>query len=141
MWDPDPGFAHATLFLPIGKKPNPTIAGAAAARNSLRRRAYPALCEALAVVGRPLLLSRAEDMTAQTATRSCLVLAPHPDDETLGCGATIMRKLAAGTPVQVIIAADGNWYRSSKLSVDAVNEIREEEARRACAILGLPYEN
>jgi LmbE family N-acetylglucosaminyl deacetylase len=69
------------------------------------------------------------------------VLAPHPDDETLGCGATIMRKLAAGTPVQVIIAADGNWCRSGKLSVDAVNEIREEEARRACAILGLPCEN
>ena len=109
--------------------------------NVLFQRAYPAFCEGLAVVGRPLLLSRAEDVTSQTATRSCLVLAPHPDDETLGCGATIMRKLAAGTPVQVIIAADGNWYRSSKLSVDAVNEIREEEARRACAILGLPYEN
>ena len=110
-------------------------------RNLLLQRAYPAFCEGLAVVGRPLLLSRAEDVTSQTATRSCLVLAPHPDDETLGCGATIMRKLAAGTPVQVIIAADGNWYRSSKLSVDAVNEIREEEARRACAILGLPCEN
>jgi LmbE family N-acetylglucosaminyl deacetylase len=80
-------------------------------------------------------------MTAQTATRSCLVLAPHPDDETLGCGATIMRKLAVGTPVQVVIAADGNWYRSGKLSVDAVNEMREEETRRACAILGLPREN
>ena len=110
-------------------------------RNLLLQRAYPAFCEGLAVVGRPLLLSRAEDVTSQTATRSCLVLAPHPDDETLGCGATIMRKLAAGTPVQVIIAADGNWYRSSMLSVDAVNQIREEEARRACAILGLPCEN
>jgi LmbE family N-acetylglucosaminyl deacetylase len=109
--------------------------------NLLLQRAYPAFCEGLAVVGRPLLLSRAEDVTSQTATRSCLVLAPHPDDETLGCGATIMRKLAAGTPVQVIIATDGNWYRSSKLSFDAVNEIREEEARRACAILGLPCEN
>src|SRR5271166_3569230 len=41
----------------------------------------------------------AEDMTFQMATRSCLVLAPHPDNETLGCGATIMRKLAAGTRV------------------------------------------
>jgi hypothetical protein len=67
----------------------------AAARDLLRQRAYPALCEKLAVLGRPLLLSIAEDVTSQTAARSCVVLAPHPDDETLGCGATIMRKLAA----------------------------------------------
>ena len=142
MLDPDPGFAHATLFLPIGKKPNPTIAGAAAARNSLRQRAYPALCEGLAVIGRQLLLSRAEDMTPQTATRSCLVLAPHPDDETLGCGATIMRKLAAGTSVQIVIATDGRyWPPKTTLSADALAEIREEEAHRAGAILGLPREN
>ena len=81
-------------------------------------------------------------MTSQTATRSCLVLAPHPDDETLGCGATIMRKLAAGTSVRVVIATDGRYaYPSSKLSVDSLVEMREEEARRACAILGLPSEN
>jgi LmbE family N-acetylglucosaminyl deacetylase len=130
--------APSASFLRARRTASRTIAPV---RNFLRRRAYPAFCEGLAVVGRPLLLSRAEDVTSQTATRSCLVLAPHPDDETLGCGATIMRKLAAGTPVQVVIAADGNWYRSGKLSVDAVNEMREEEARRACVILGLPREN
>jgi LmbE family N-acetylglucosaminyl deacetylase len=107
-----------------------------------RERAYPAFCDGLAVVGRPLLLSIAKDMTSQTTTRSCVVLAPHPDDETLGCGATIMRKLAAGTPVQVVIATDGRHsVRSSKLSADALVEIREEEARRAGAILGLSREN
>jgi LmbE family N-acetylglucosaminyl deacetylase len=127
---------------PIRKTISHTVTGAVRARNFLRQRAYPAFCEGLAVVGRPLLLSKAEDMTSQTATRSCLVLAPHPDDETLGCGATIMRKLAAGTPVQVVVAADGRYaYPSSTLSVDALVEIREEEARRACAILELPCEN
>lgn len=111
-------------------------------RNFMLQRAYPAFCEGLAVAGRPLLLSRAEDMTSQTATRSCLVLAPHPDDETLGCGATIMRKLAAGTSVHIVVAADGRYaYPASKWSADELNEIREHEARRACAILGLPCEN
>jgi LmbE family N-acetylglucosaminyl deacetylase len=52
------------------------------------------------------LLSRAEDFTSQTATRSCLVLAPHPEDETLDCGATVLRKLAAGATVHVVTAAD-----------------------------------
>lgn len=131
--------APAASFLRARRTASRTIA---LVRNFLWQRAYPAFCEGLAVVGRPLLLSRAEDVTSQTATRSCLVLAPHPDDETLGCGATIMRKLAAGTPVKVVIAADGrHWYQSGKLSVDALNEIREEEARQACAVLGLSGEN
>jgi LmbE family N-acetylglucosaminyl deacetylase len=108
----------------------------------LRQRVYPALCDGLAVIGRPLLLSRAEDVTSQTATRSCVVLAPHPDDETLGCGATISRKLVAGTAVTVVIATDGRHsHPSSKLLVDELVEIREEETRQACAILGLPPEN
>lgn len=119
-----------------------TFAGAATVRDFLRQTAYPAFCEGLAAIGRPLLLSRAEDITSRTATRSCLVLAPHPDDETLGCGATIMRKLAAGTAVQVVIAADGRYaYPSSKLAVETLVEIREAEARRACAILGLRRED
>jgi LmbE family N-acetylglucosaminyl deacetylase len=118
------------------------VVGAAAARTFIRQRAYPALCEGLAFLGRPLLLSRAEDMTSQTATRSCLVLAPHPDDETLGCGATISRKLASGSYVQVVIATDGRHsHHSMKLSANAMIEIREEEAREAVAILGLPREN
>ena len=132
--------APAAVWLPIRKRAGHPIARAV--RKVLSQRAYPAFCEGLTVVGRPLLLSRAEDVTAQMATRSCLVLAPHPDDETLGCGATIMRKVEAGTPVNVVIATDGRHaYPSSNWLVDALVEIREKEARRACAILGLPCEN
>ena len=139
IWDLDFHSTPAPLFLRARRTANRAIAPV---RNFLQRRAYPEFCEGLAVIGRPLLLSRAKDMTSQTAGRSCLVLAPHPDDETLGCGATIMRKLAAGTAVQVVIAADGRYaYPSSKLSVERLIEIREEEAREACAILGLRHEN
>jgi LmbE family N-acetylglucosaminyl deacetylase len=118
------------------------ITGAQAVRKFLSQRAYPVFCEGLAIAGLPLLLSRAEDMTSETATRSCLVLAPHPDDETLGCGATIMRKRAAGTPVQVVIATDGRyWPPSSTLSPDSLVKVREDEARGAGAILDLPPES
>lgn len=100
------------------------------------------LCEGLARVGHPLLVAGAKDVTAETSVRSCLVLAPHPDDETLGCGATIMRKLATGTRVEVIIASDGRHsVHSDQLSADALAEIREEEALRAAAVLGLSSEN
>jgi LmbE family N-acetylglucosaminyl deacetylase len=134
---PDP---HAATVVSRTRKAAGRII--APVRNLMLQRAYPVFCGGLAVAGRPLLLARAADMTSQTARRSCLVLAPHPDDETLGCGATIMRKLAAGTAVQVVIAADGrHWYHSGKLSVDALAAIREDEARCACAILGLSGEN
>ena len=127
---------------PTRKRAGYPHAGLAAARDFLRQRAYPTFCEGLAVVGRPLLLARAQDVTSQMAARSCLVLAPHPDDETLGCGATIMRKLSTGARVRVVIATDGRHsHHSTKLSADALVEIREGEARRAGAILGLRCEN
>ena len=38
---------------------------------------------------------------------SALVLAPHPDDEVLGCAGAILRHVARGDPVRVIILTDG----------------------------------
>ncbi len=35
------------------------------------------------------------------------MLAPHPDDETIGCGGTIARMTAAGAAVQVVVASRG----------------------------------
>src|SRR5271167_3275380 len=107
--------------------------------NFLRRQAYPAFCECLAVAGRPLLLSRAEDVTSQTAGRSCLVLAPHPDDETLGCGATLMRKVDAGTAVTVVVVSDGaTWPPEAPAEQNIA--VRDAELRASCRILGLPDE-
>jgi GlcNAc-PI de-N-acetylase len=63
---------------------------------------------ALAVVMRSLLRHLGTDVTHSAARRSCVVIAPHPDDETLGAGATIMRKVDAGTPVHVVVATDGS---------------------------------
>src|SRR3954463_16211798 len=57
---------------------------------------------------------------------SCLVVAPHPDDESLGCGGTIARKAARGTPGTGVLATDGG---------DATG--RRAEARAAVGALGL----
>lgn len=80
----------------------------------------------LRVIHRRLLVRLARDITAATSRRSALVLAPHPDDETIGCGATIARKVAAGSAVRVVVAADGN------------DLVRRNECREACGRLGLP---
>lgn len=81
----------------------------------------------------------ARDVTHQTRTRSCLVLAPHQDDETLGCGATIMRKTDAGTPVWVVYATDGRAsHRSRLLTPEALSRVRRRESLEACRRLGVP---
>jgi len=84
------------------------------------------------------VVARGRDITAASAGRSCLVVAPHPDDETLGCGVTIMRKLDAGTPVKVVIATDGRRSSDSKvMTPDELVAIRRREALEATARLGL----
>jgi LmbE family N-acetylglucosaminyl deacetylase len=84
------------------------------------------------------VVAKGRDVTGATARRSCLVVAPHPDDETLGCGVTIMRKLDAGTPVKVVIATDGRHSSHSKvISPEQLVEIRHAEALQATRRLGL----
>jgi len=62
-----------------------------------------------------------------------LVIAPHPDDEILGCGGTIARLSAAGHDVHVAIATRGAPLRYSEEDVERVRE----EAAAAHALLGV----
>ena len=71
-----------------------------------------------------------------------LVLAPHPDDESLGCGGLIAAACARRHDVRVAILTDGGmshpnsraWPRKRLIAA------RAEEARNAVACLGLPPE-
>ena len=82
--------------------------------------------------------ARATDATGTLAGRSLMVLAPHPDDETFGCGALIARARAAGSPVTVVVATDGaRSTASARLSPSALARVRAGELRAACAALGV----
>ena len=84
------------------------------------------------------LAAWAEDVTETSSHRSCLVLAAHPDDETLGCGATVMRRRDAGTPVTLVVATDGRRSsRSEALGPDDLAALRAEETTEAARLLGL----
>lgn len=84
------------------------------------------------------MLSRGVDDTAAATSRATLVVAPHPDDETIGCGAAIARKRAAGTPVDVVVVTDGRHSHASPLvSPSRLAELREGESRAACDLLGV----
>lgn len=88
---------------------------------------------------RERLRDRALDVTDAVTKRSALVLAPHPDDETLGCGATIMRKLAAGAEVHIVVVADGRHSNPNRyLSPPGLAAMRHDEMIECARRLGLP---
>jgi LmbE family N-acetylglucosaminyl deacetylase len=70
-----------------------------------------------------------------------VVVAAHPDDETLGCGGTIARQRAAGTRVVVIIATDGQRSDREHRPGQEVADVRRAEARAALGALGVPAED
>ena len=84
---------------------------------------------------RSALVRTGADVTDVTGRRKCLVVAPHPDDETLGAGATIMRKVDAGTAVHLVVATDGS--KSPPGDPGEVAALRSTELRAACSVLGL----
>ena len=80
-----------------------------------------------------------------------LVLAPHPDDESLACGGVIQRALSRGLPVHVLFLTLGDnneWsftvYRKrpqlSPSQGRAMGEVRRDEGMAAARVLGLPPE-
>jgi LmbE family N-acetylglucosaminyl deacetylase len=72
-----------------------------------------------------------------------LVVAPHMDDEALGCGATIAR-LAEGGPVRIVFVGDGlgSFPRAVRTGTEAepLRRRRQAEAIRAARELGVPVE-
>lgn len=76
------------------------------------------------------------------AERKVLVLAPHPDDETLGCGGTIKLISSAGGLVDVLYLTRGELGLSPGTLATAATRremaaIRTAEAEAACGVLGV----
>jgi N-acetylglucosamine malate deacetylase 1 len=72
-------------------------------------------------------------------SRTIAVVAAHPDDEVLGCGATIARHAIAGEQVHVLIVAEGATSRDvvrSRSGAAAQLSALATSAREAHAILG-----
>jgi LmbE family N-acetylglucosaminyl deacetylase/GT2 family glycosyltransferase len=65
-----------------------------------------------------------------------LVLAPHPDDEVIGCGGLIALHLSDRRPVRVVIATDGAEATGSSGDRGTYIVTREEESRRGLELLG-----
>jgi LmbE family N-acetylglucosaminyl deacetylase len=72
-----------------------------------------------------------------------LILAPHADDESLGCGGLIAACCELGQLPVVVILTDGaaSHPGSKQYPPERLRLLRAEETRQAVAKLGLPPEN
>lgn len=72
-----------------------------------------------------------------------LVVAPHPDDEVLGCSGLIQRLLSKGKRVDVVILSGGGKSHAGccKIEESMLIESRRNLSRKAAGILGLPLES
>jgi LmbE family N-acetylglucosaminyl deacetylase len=68
-----------------------------------------------------------------------LITAPHPDDESLGCGGFIAESCSHGRPPVVVIMTDGTASHPNSLTypTDRLRALRESETCAALTVLGL----
>ena len=95
----------------------------------MRADAFFAAADSLPVVG----------LDALAGAGGLVVVAPHPDDESLGCGGLIAAACTVGRSVRLVVISDGcgSHTHSALYPPCKLRALREAETLRAAAILGL----
>ncbi|NOK18540.1 PIG-L deacetylase family protein [Corallococcus carmarthensis] len=92
---------------------------------------------ALRRLQRMALERRASPFDADALRCPAMVFAPHPDDETLGCGGTILQKRRVGATVRIVCLTDGASSHPDLLTHDELKAVRAREVRGAAKVLGV----
>jgi len=70
--------------------------------------------------------------------RSMLVVAPHQDDEAIGCGGALALQVRAGGSASIVIVQDGaDGHEELGMRREELVSLRNEESRRAAAVIGI----
>ena len=96
-------------------------------RALIHRYVAPVLCKPVGVSEKP-----------------ALIIAPHQDDETFGCGGLIALKRRIGVPVTVVFVTDGGACYGDNIPDMARRKLvvlREAEATAALGVLGVSHDN
>ncbi|WP_336492322.1 PIG-L deacetylase family protein [Methylobacterium nigriterrae] len=79
------------------------------------------------------------DLQDLAVGRGLVIVAPHPDDESLGCGGLIARACEEGLPVHLVVVSDGvgSHPNSPSYPPERLRALREKETLAAAELLGL----
>lgn len=131
------------------KLPQSTSAPAVPGLPTAARRRVRALLRRVAAATAPALPEQALNRLAALrawqsglavglpAYARVLVLAPHPDDESLAAGGTLALLSDAGSAVTIVAATDGEASLASGVGAVALAARRRAELRRAAMVLGV----
>jgi LmbE family N-acetylglucosaminyl deacetylase len=100
--------------------------------SSPHKRALSDLC-------RYLMTLASNEIATTELSRSALVFSPHPDDESLGCGGTIIKKKQVGATVNLVHMTDGSGSHRGVISALELREIRARESVNAARVLGVDH--
>jgi LmbE family N-acetylglucosaminyl deacetylase len=71
--------------------------------------------------------------------KSMVVVAPHQDDEVIGCGGALALQLRSGQAASIVVLQDGaDGCEDLGYSRQAMMEMRNDESRRAAAVIAAP---
>jgi LmbE family N-acetylglucosaminyl deacetylase len=87
-------------------------------------------------VARSFFAHAARQVSAAELGRRAVVFSPHPDDESLGRGGTMLRKKQAGAALKLVHVSDG-CAATTLIPRDELTTIRRRESVNAGRVLGL----
>ena len=90
---------------------------------------------ALSDLFRYLLTLCCREIPNSELCRSALVFSPHPDDESLACGGTIIKKKRAGATIKLVHMTDGGGSHSHLIPAQELRTIRRAESINAARVL------
>ncbi len=84
-----------------------------------------------------LLAKKFRPFPVEFLHRPTVVIAPHQDDEVLGCGGTICRLRALDTPVHIVFLTDGSTSHKKLYPPPKMAVQRKQEAIDAARVMGV----
>lgn len=86
-----------------------------------------------------LIQSRIRKSGGAELRGSILIIAPHPDDEVIGCGGLIARQVAEGRMPHVIVmtGGEGSHRGCCQMTGEEIKDARRGLTRKALAVLGV----
>ncbi|MFH1888811.1 MAG: PIG-L deacetylase family protein [Candidatus Omnitrophota bacterium] len=109
-------------------------------------------CGSLYPAAAPQTLPAVGPILSVTKTDRVLILAPHPDDEAIGCAGIIQEALGKGAQVKIAYLTNGDHNQAAFIVYEKrltlrrgefiyMGEIRREEAVKAMELLGVDRKN